>query len=545
MRTALDALAKGQGLPRIAYTDKDKGTPPGDSLLKRLTAWRAEESWQAVPLGIQRAAVGEAANAVERWNDTRETHALDIVQAAERAEKWPGILQQWKDTIAVWNAKGRKGKKPEHPGRCKGIPRRAVRANPDEQRLFKQRKKREREATHHFACAGEKLRVREETPTRDRPEETPGQWVNIALPDETIIAHNVYLAPEEHIAKVEVRERAPRRKRTTRRGTTQGTPHVPVENRTPSQRAYRCVVTIGRIAPRLRNPAGRWAGADPGVIHPAALAVDGEDTPRFIDLPEERIAQWQKNIETEVATRRHLKRGSQNWNTSWDRQKTLDTKIRNVCDDAVVQALACILDEIDALALEDTQWENLIKSARGTSLDPGRNVNAKRALNRRIAAVAPGRLRLKLTSMCAHKGVWLVLTEPAKSSTTCNKCGKSDPKNRKTQAEFRCTRCNHTDNADANAAKNHRERGRNTMWKRLHSANQRHNERMTTGGARVSPPSTTEKSGAGARTCGDKSHEPTCRDGRGQTPDPSSRTSVRPGRNATDGRTRIALERSV
>ena len=90
-----------------------------------------------------------------------------------------------------------------------------------------------------------------------------------------------------------------------------------------------------------------------------------------------------------------------------------------------------------------------------------------------------------------------------------------------------------------------RERGRNTMWKRLHSANQRHNERMTTGGARVSPPSTTEKSGAGARTCGDKSHEPTCRDGRGQTPDPSSRTGVRPGRNATDGRTRIALEGSV
>ena len=114
----------------VAYADKDKGTPPGDSLLKRLTAWRAEESWQAVPLGIQRAAVGEAANAVERWNDTRETHALDIVQAAERAEKWPGILQHWKDTIAVWNAKGRKGKKPEHPGRCKGIPRRAVRTNP-------------------------------------------------------------------------------------------------------------------------------------------------------------------------------------------------------------------------------------------------------------------------------------------------------------------------------------------------------------------------------------------------------------------------------
>ena len=49
VRTALDALAKGQGLPRVAYADKDKGTPPGDSLLKRLTAWRAEESCRAAP----------------------------------------------------------------------------------------------------------------------------------------------------------------------------------------------------------------------------------------------------------------------------------------------------------------------------------------------------------------------------------------------------------------------------------------------------------------------------------------------------------------
>ena len=183
VRTALDALAKGQVLPRVAYADKDKGTPPGDSLLKRLTAWRAEESWQAVPLGIQRAAVGEAANAVERWNDTRETHALDIVQAAERAEKWPGILQQWKETIAVWNAKGRKGKKPEHPGRCKGIPRRAVRANPDERRLFKQRKKRERECSDRVARRlGRGRRSRDSSSSMGQEQESQSQLVEHAVP---------------------------------------------------------------------------------------------------------------------------------------------------------------------------------------------------------------------------------------------------------------------------------------------------------------------------------------------------------------------------
>jgi transposase len=44
--------------------------------------------------------------------------------------------------------------------------------------------------------------------------------------------------------------------------------------------------------------------------------------------------------------------------------------------------------------------------------------------------------------------------DPAYTSQQCSACGYIDKGNRKTQAEFVCLKCNHTENADVNAAKN-------------------------------------------------------------------------------------------
>jgi transposase len=44
--------------------------------------------------------------------------------------------------------------------------------------------------------------------------------------------------------------------------------------------------------------------------------------------------------------------------------------------------------------------------------------------------------------------------DPAYTSQTCNPCGHRDPKNRESQAVFRCRACGHTDHADVNAARN-------------------------------------------------------------------------------------------
>jgi putative transposase len=48
-------------------------------------------------------------------------------------------------------------------------------------------------------------------------------------------------------------------------------------------------------------------------------------------------------------------------------------------------------------------------------------------------------------------GVPVKLVDPRNTSRTCGKCGNVDKRNRKSQAEFLCVACGHSDNADANA----------------------------------------------------------------------------------------------
>jgi putative transposase len=50
-------------------------------------------------------------------------------------------------------------------------------------------------------------------------------------------------------------------------------------------------------------------------------------------------------------------------------------------------------------------------------------------------------------------GVPVQFVDPRNTSRSCPKCGCVDKRNRKSQAEFRCVACGHTDNADSNAAR--------------------------------------------------------------------------------------------
>lgn len=57
------------------------------------------------------------------------------------------------------------------------------------------------------------------------------------------------------------------------------------------------------------------------------------------------------------------------------------------------------------------------------------------------------------------KGVSVIAVDPAYTSQTCSNCGHCEKANRKSQAEFICVQCNHTENADYNASKIIRSRG--------------------------------------------------------------------------------------
>ena len=108
---------------------------------------------------------------------------------------------------------------------------------------------------------------------------------------------------------------------------------------------------------------------------------------------------------------------------------------------------------------EDTRIENMTRSAQGTVEEPGTNVAQKRGLNRSILRQGWGQLRAFTEYKTSWAGRVFVPVPATNTSITCPHCGEVDPKNRRTQAVFRCVSCGHTDNADVNAAETIRRQG--------------------------------------------------------------------------------------
>lgn len=57
-------------------------------------------------------------------------------------------------------------------------------------------------------------------------------------------------------------------------------------------------------------------------------------------------------------------------------------------------------------------------------------------------------------------GVFLAMVDARNTSRTCNECGHCDKGNRKNQESFVCQQCSHSVNADLNASRNIRDRGK-------------------------------------------------------------------------------------
>ena len=112
--------------------------------------------------------------------------------------------------------------------------------------------------------------------------------------------------------------------------------------------------------------------------------------------------------------------------------------------------------------IEDTQITNMVKSAKGTLENPGTNVAQKRGLNRSIHEQRWGSCRSQLEYKCQWYQREYARTPAAYSSKTCLRCGHMDRKNRLTQAQFRCVKCDHGCNADIVGAENSRRRGLET-----------------------------------------------------------------------------------
>ncbi|MFE5602452.1 RNA-guided endonuclease InsQ/TnpB family protein [Streptomyces coelicoflavus] len=105
----------------------------------------------------------------------------------------------------------------------------------------------------------------------------------------------------------------------------------------------------------------------------------------------------------------------------------------------------------DLVRFEKLNIKNMTRSARGTVEQPGKKVTQKSGLNRAILAQGWGLLRQRT----GHKAPGRVEDVPAPyTSLRCSACGWIDKDSRKSQAEFVCSSCGFTCNADTNAAVN-------------------------------------------------------------------------------------------
>lgn len=105
----------------------------------------------------------------------------------------------------------------------------------------------------------------------------------------------------------------------------------------------------------------------------------------------------------------------------------------------------------DLIRLENLRIINMVRSAKGTVEQPGRNVRQKAGLNRAILAQGWGLLAQRI----GHKARGRTeRVRAAYTSLRCSDCGWIDKNSRQSQATFCCTACGFTLNADHNAAIN-------------------------------------------------------------------------------------------
>jgi len=211
-------------------------------------------------------------------------------------------------------------------------------------------------------------------------------------------------------------------------------------------RAGRWHVAFAAPPPPIVGPGnGQVIGIDRGVTVSAALST-GEllHVPRLSPQEQRRLSHLQRRL---ARARRGSKRRA-SVRLAFAKLKAREVDRRK---DWAEKVSTNIARHFDVIRVEDLQIANMTRSPRGTIDRPGRNVRAKRTLNREILASGWGLLARRLGQKADGR---VEKINPAFTSQRCSACGHTAPENRKSQAVFTCVACGFTCNADVNAASN-------------------------------------------------------------------------------------------
>ena len=133
-------------------------------------------------------------------------------------------------------------------------------------------------------------------------------------------------------------------------------------------------------------------------------------------------------------------------------RETHCNQVRN--RNAVHEITTTLVRSYGRIAVEALQVSNMTRSAKGTADEPGKQVTAKRALNRRILDQTWGELIRQLTYKAGWAGREFATVHPAYTSQDCSNCGARTPQFEHYRVH-RCTACGAPPlDRDVNAARN-------------------------------------------------------------------------------------------
>lgn len=203
-----------------------------------------------------------------------------------------------------------------------------------------------------------------------------------------------------------------------------------------------------------RGVANTLATSEGAFVHMPGLTI-GEQQ-RFLAL-EQRLA---RQTRTAKAARRPLHE-CRNRGKTLDALAALRLRLDNRRTNFVEQTTTDLATRYDTVVLENLSTKNMTRRP-APKPDPENagvwlpnNARAKATLNRLILASRWAEFATRLE----HKTTGVVYVSAAYTSQQCRACGHTSSDNRESQAVFTCTRCDHTNHADTNAALNILNRG--------------------------------------------------------------------------------------
>ena len=212
-----------------------------------------------------------------------------------------------------------------------------------------------------------------------------------------------------------------------------------------TKRGRRIYAQIGYVVEReLLPPSDKIVGIDMGVSDGMALST-GERVGRR-RKPDARLKRAQLRLS-------RCKKGSRRW---WQRRTVLSNqqyrervRNRNECH----RITTSLVRRFGLIAVEDLQVKNMVRSARGTVEQPGRNVSQKAGLNRSIQEQTWGIIKQQLAYKAEWAGREVVMVDPKYTSQTCSRCGMVDAASRQGKS-YACQACGMLMDADTNASVN-------------------------------------------------------------------------------------------